>query len=286
MKVHLVDGTYELFRSWFGAPEARSARGQEVGATRGFLRSMVALLRDEEVTHVACAFDQTVESFRNELFEGYKTGEGLEPELLDQFPLVERASRALGMVTWPMVELEADDALASAAAKFRDAPGVEQIVICSPDKDLCQCVRRTDVVTFDRRRDILLDAEGVREKFGVPPESIPDYLALVGDDADGIPGIARWGPKSASLVLAKLSHLENIPDEHERWGVSVRGAATLARNLSERRDEAILYRTLATLRTDAPIAESLDDLRWTGPDRPALEALCEELGERALLGRI
>jgi len=286
MKVHLVDGTYELFRAWFGAPKARTPSGQEVGATRGFLRSMAAMLRDEKVTHVACAFDQTVESFRNELFEGYKTGEGLEPELLAQFPLVERASMALGMVTWPMVELEADDALAGAAAKFRDAPGVEQVVICSPDKDLCQCVRASDVVMLDRRREFILDANGVRAKFGVSPESIPDYLALVGDDADGIPGIARWGPKSASTVLAKLGHLENIPDDPERWGVKVRGAAALAHNLGERRNEAMLYRTLATLRTDAPIAESLEDLRWTEPDRPALEALCEELGERTLLSRI
>ena len=286
MKVHLVDGTYELFRSWFGAPESKSPSGQEVGATRGFLRSMAAMLRDDEVTHVGCAFDHTVESFRNDLFDGYKTGEGLEPELVDQFPLVERASRALGMVTWPMVELEADDALAAAAAKFADAPGVEQVVICSPDKDLCQCVRGDVVVTLDRRREIVLDEDGVREKFGVLPESIPDYLALVGDAADGIPGIARWGAKSASVVLAKLVHLESISDHHEEWGVKVRGGATLAHNLSEHRDDAMLYRTLATLRTDAPIDESLEDLRWTGPDRPALEALCAELGERTLLDRI
>jgi len=286
MKVHLIDGTYELFRSWFGAPEAKSPNGQEVGATRGFLRSIAAMLRDDEVTHVGCAFDHTIESFRNDLFEGYKTGEGLEPELFAQFPLVERASRALGLVTWPMIDFEADDALAAAAAKFRDAPGVEQVVICSPDKDLCQCVRGNEVVTLDRRKDIVLDEEGVGEKFGVSPESIPDYLALVGDAADGIPGIARWGAKSASLVLAKLTHIENIADDHEEWGVKVRGGATLAHNLSEQRDDAMLYRTLATLRTDVPIDESLDDLRWTGPDRPALEALCGELGERALLDRI
>ncbi|TNF64203.1 MAG: flap endonuclease [Deltaproteobacteria bacterium] len=286
MKVHLVDGTYELFRSWFGAPESKSPSGQEVGATRGFLRSMAAMLRDDEVTHVGCAFDHTVESFRNDLFDGYKTGEGLEPELLDQFPLVERASQALGMVTWPMTEFEADDALATAAAKFRDGPGVTQVVICSPDKDLCQCVRGDSVVTYDRRREIVLDEIGVREKFGVSPQSIPDYLALVGDAADGIPGIARWGAKSASIVLSKFVHLENIPDDHEQWNVKVRGAATLARNLAEQRGEAMLYRTLATLRADAPIDEALDDLRWKGPDRPALEALCEDLGERALLDRI
>jgi 5'-3' exonuclease len=286
MKVHLVDGTYELFRSWFGAPESKSPTGKEVGATRGFLRSMAAMLRDDEVTHVGCAFDHTVESFRNELFDGYKTGEGLEPELFDQFSLVERASKALGMVTWPMVDFEADDALAAAASKFRDAPAVQQVVICSPDKDLCQCVRGNSVVTLDRRREIVLNEDGVREKFGVSPESIPDYLALVGDAADGIPGIARWGAKSASAVLAKFTHLDNIPDDHERWDMKVRGSATLARNLTEQRNDAMLYRTLATLRTDAPIDESLDDLRWRGPDRPALEALCEELGERTLLDRI
>ncbi|MFA9409836.1 MAG: 5'-3' exonuclease H3TH domain-containing protein [Deltaproteobacteria bacterium] len=286
MKVHLVDGTYELFRSWFGAPESKSPSGQEVGATRGFLRSMAAMLRDDEVTHIGCAFDQRVESFRNELFDGYKTGEGLEPALFAQFPLAERASQALGMVTWPMVTFEADDALAAAASKFADAPDVEQVVICSPDKDLCQCVRDNEVVTLDRRREIVLDSDGVREKFGVWPESIPDYLALVGDAADGIPGIARWGAKSASTVLGKLLHLENISDDHEQWGVKVRGGAALAHNLSEQRDDAILYRTLATLRTDVPIEESLDDLRWKGPNRPALEALCEELGERTLLDRI
>ena len=286
MKVHLVDGTYELFRSWFGAPESKSPQGREVGATRGFLRSMAAMLRDDEVTHVGCAFDHTVESFRNELFDGYKTGEGLDRELFAQFGLVERASRALGMVTWPMVEFEADDALATAASKFAGAPGVRQVVICSPDKDLCQCVRGNEVVTLDRRREIVLDEDGVREKFGVLPESIPDYLALVGDAADGIPGIARWGAKSASTVLRKLVHLEHISDDPEQWGVKVRGGAALAHNFSEQRGSAMLYRTLATLRTDVPIEESLDDMRWTGPDRPALEALCEELGETSLLARI
>lgn len=286
MQVHLVDGTYELFRSWFGAPEARSPSGQEVGATRGFLRSMAAMLRDDSVTHVGCAFDHTVESFRNELFEGYKTGEGLEPELLAQFPLVERASRALGMVTWPMVELEADDALASAASKLCDHPQVDRVVIVSPDKDLYQCVRNGKVVTLDRRRGIAFDEGGVQAKLGVLPESIPDYLALVGDAADGIPGIPRWGAKSASTVLAAYVHLEAIPEDELEWKVKVRGAATLAANLREHREDALLYRRLATLRTDAPISESLDDLRWRGPNRGALEVLCEELGERQLLSRI
>lgn len=286
MDVHLVDGTYELFRSWFGAPEARSPAGQEVGATRGFLRSMAAMLRDDAVTHVGCAFDHTVESFRNDLFEGYKTGEGLEPELFNQFPLAERASEALGMVTWPMVEFEADDALAAAAAALRDLPDVDRVIICSPDKDLCQCVRGDVVVTLDRRREVTLGEDGVREKFGVSPESIPDYLALVGDAADGIPGLPRWGAKGAATVLGRYVHLESIPEDHEDWDVKVRGAATLARNLREQRDDAVLYRRLATLRTDVPIDASLKSLRWRGPNRPALEALCEELGERALLDRI
>ena len=286
MELHLIDGTYELFRSWFGAPESSSRSGQEVGATRGFLRSMAALLRGGRVTHVACAFDHTVESFRNQLFEGYKTGEGLEPALFAQFGLVEQASRALGIVTWPMTEFEADDALAAAAAKFGALDEVRRVIICSPDKDLCQCVRGDEVVTLDRRREITLDEDGVREKFGVSPASIPDYLALVGDAADGIPGIPRWGAKSASTVLAKFAHLDAIPEDPAHWGVKVRGAATLAENLAAQRDDAVLYRKLATLRTDAPITESLEELRWTGPDRVALEALCQELGESALLDRI
>ena len=286
MRVHLVDGTYELFRAWFGAPEAQAPDGREVGATRGFLRSMVSLLREPGVTHIGCAFDQTVESFRNELFAGYKTGEGLDPQLFAQFPLAERASRALGIVTWPMREFEADDALASVAERLSPEQAVSRVVICSPDKDLCQCVQGNRITTFDRRKRILLDEEGVRDKFGVLPESIPDYLALVGDAADGIPGIPRWGAKSSAIVLAKFRHLEDIPADSADWDLPVRGATTLARNLSDMRQEAELYRTLATLRRDVPIEQSLEQLRWAGPDRAALKALCEELGETAVLQRI
>ena len=286
MIVHLIDGTYELFRSWFGAPRSTSPDGREVGATRGFLRSMAAMLRDDAVTHVGCAFDHVVESFRNALFDGYKTGEGLDPDLYAQFPLAERASRALGMVTWPMVELEADDALATAANRLHHLEQVDRVIIASPDKDLYQCVRGDRVVAFDRRRNRMLDEDGVRAKVGVAPRSVPDYLALVGDAADGIPGIPRWGPKSASTVLSRFPHIEDIPDDPARWGVALRGRAALATNLNLRREDAMLYRTLATLRLDAPLAESIEELRWTGPRRAELEALCEEVGERDLLSRI
>ena len=213
MRAHLIDGTYELFRAWFGSPSARDAHGREVGATRGFLSSLHALLRDESVTHVACAFDHVIESFRNRLFDGYKTGAGIEPELLAQFDLAERAAAALGVVVWPMVELEADDALASAAHALAQDPCVEQVVICSPDQDLAQCVVGERVVCLDRVRKRVLDEPGVRERFGVPPGSIPDYLGLVGDDADGIPGIPRWGARSAAAVLARYGSIELIPDD-------------------------------------------------------------------------
>lgn len=286
MKVHLIDGTYELFRAWFGAPSATAPDGREVGATRGFLRTMISMLGSGDVTHVGCAFDHVIESFRNDLFAGYKTGEGLDPDLLTQFPLVERASRALGMVTWPMIEFEADDALATAAEHLGRVSEVSQIVICSPDKDLCQCVRSDRVVTLDRRRKVVLDESGVLAKFGVRPESIPDYLALVGDSADGIPGIPRWGAKSAAVVLAEYVHLEDIPEEHSVWTIQVRGAARLAKNLREAREEAELYRTLATLRVDVPIDQSLRDMAWRGTDGAALEALCNELGERDVPTRI
>ena len=227
-----------------------------------------------------------VTSFRNGLFEGYKTGEGMDPELHAQFELAERAAAALGLVVWPMVELEADDALCSGARRFANAAGVEQVFLCSPDKDLCQVVEGRRIVTFDRRRGRITDEDGVRAKFGVPPSSIPDYLALVGDAADGIPGIPRWGAKSAARVLANYGQLEAIPDDAAAWKVRVRGAASLAASLAERREEAALYKRLATLRDDAPLGvDDVEALRWRGVDGPLLAAVCEELGDDRFLAR-
>ena len=286
MRIHLVDGTYELFRAYFGAPHAAGDDGSEVGATRGILWSMLSLLRDAGVSHVACAFDHVIESFRNDLFPGYKTSEGVPEDLMAQFPLAERAADALGLVVWPMVELEADDALATAAARWGGSPEVEQVLICSPDKDLTQCVRGSRIVCFDRMRRRMMDERAVVEKFGVPPASIPDWLALVGDSADGYPGVPRWGAKSASALLAHYKHLEAIPDDEHQWVVTVRGAAALAVSLREHRQEAYLYRRLATLRTDAPLAESLDDLRWRGARRPELTALCGEIGDKGIRERV
>jgi 5'-3' exonuclease len=278
VKVHLVDGTFELFRAYFGAPEASSPQGVEVGATRGLMRSMAALVSQPDVTHVAVAFDTVVESFRNDLFDGYKTGEGIEEDLLEQFPLAERAVEALGLVVWRMIEFEADDGLAAGAAKYADDAHVEQVVLCSPDKDLCQCVQGDRIVTHDRVRDRWLNEQGVLSKFGVAPASIPDYLALVGDTADGIPGIPRWGAKSTATVLAHYGHLEAIPDDAGQWAVKVRGAKALADNLAAAREQAALYKRLATLRTDVPLSESLDDLRYAGP-ADTLWEVCDELGE-------
>jgi 5'-3' exonuclease len=284
MRIHLVDGTYELFRAHYGAP---GAEAPQVGATRGILRSLLALLREPDVTHVACAFDHVIESFRNDLFPGYKTSEGVPADLMAQFPLAERAAAALGLVVWPMVELEADDALATAAARWTGAPGVEQVLICTPDKDMAQSVRGSRVVCFDRMRRRLMDEAGVVARFGVPPRSIPDWLALVGDSADGYPGVPRWGEKSAAAVLSVYGNLESIPDRESEWrGVTVRGAASLAASLREHRDEARLYRVLATLREDAPIAESLDDLRWSGAKRDELTAVCREIDDQAFLERV
>jgi 5'-3' exonuclease len=280
VKVHLVDGTYELFRAHFGAPAATGPGGREVGAARGLLRSLRALLNEDGVTHVAVAFDHVIESFRNRLFPGYKTADGVPGELLAQFPLAERAARALGLVVWPMVEFEADDALATAAARFAPLPEVEQVLLCTPDKDLAQCIRGSKVVGLDRMRRRLLDEAGVQTKFGVGPGSIPDWLALVGDSADGIPGVPRWGETSASRVLARYRRLESIPDDAGAWDVEVRGAAGLAGSLRAHREEAALYRTLATLRTDVPLEEGLDDLRWRGDRAEEMGALRAELGER------
>jgi 5'-3' exonuclease len=286
VKIHLVDGTYELFRVFFGAPSARSPGGDEVGATRGLLRTLLYLLRKNDVTHVAAAFDTVIESFRNDLYEGYKTGEGIDPDLFSQFPLAERAAHALGIVVWSMIDFEADDALATGAAQWKQIPEVEQVVICSPDKDLAQCVEEDRVVTWDRRRDVVRNQSAVLERFGVEPKSIPDWLALVGDSADGFPGISGWGEKSSSLVLHRYGHLEEIPRDETDWDVAVRGAKRLAKNLREAEAEVELYRRLAVLRTDVPIKEDLEDLKWRGARREELENLCREIGDEEFLDRV
>ena len=283
MKIHLVDGTYELFRAYFALPSISAPDGREVGAVRGFIQTLLTLLRQPDVTHIAVAFDSVIHSFRNDLFAGYKTGEGTPPELLGQFELAERAAASLGLVVWPMVEFEADDALGAAADRWWDALGVEQVVICSPDKDLAQVVRTNRVVTLDRRKDTVMDEAGVLEKFGVSPASIPDYLGLVGDSADGIPGIPRWGAKSAAQVLAHYGHVEHIPDDIADWEVTVRGAKSLAASLSENKDAALLYRRLATLRLDVPIAQDPPQLEWQGACREPYQQLCAELGFGRLL---
>lgn len=284
MKIHVVDGTFELFRCYFGAPKATDAQGREVGATRALLRTLLRLVQQDDCTHVGVAFDRVIESFRNDLFEGYKTGDGIEPELLGQFPLAEQAARSLGLVVWPMVRFEADDALATAAARWGD--DVDQVVICSPDKDLGQCVRGERVVLWDRLRKKTLDEAAILEKFGVAPASIPDYLALVGDKADGIPGIPRWGARSAAALLSAYGHIEAIPVDAADWSVKVRGAAGLSENLEAHRGASLLYRTLATLRDDVPLPESLDDLRWRGADRSALTAFCATIDDDRFLERV
>jgi 5'-3' exonuclease len=285
MKIHLVDGTYELFRNYYGAPPKKAPDDREVGATLGLLRSLLLLLTTPGITHVACAFDHVIESFRNDLFAGYKTGEGVAPDLMAQFALAEEAVAALGVTVWPMVEFEADDALATAVVRFKDAPGVEQIVLCSPDKDLAQLVSGDLVVCWDRRRDTVLDEEGVLAKFGVHPASIPDWLALVGDAADGYPGIPGWGAKSASAVLARFAHLEAIPEDPQQWGLPLGRASRLAESLAAHPQEAHLYRTLATLRQDVPLKETLADLEWQGA-WGRLKDLCREWSEETLPKRI
>ena len=288
MQIHLLDATYELFRAHFGRPPRAGIDGEPVGATLGVVESVLLLLREEGVTHLGCATDHVIWSWRNERYDGYKTDEGMPPELLAQFPLVEEALRTLGVVVWPMEEFEADDGLAAAAARFADHPHVERVVILSPDKDMTQCVREDGrVVTFNRREGRFFDADGVEEKFGVRPASIPDYLALVGDAADGFPGLPGWGAKSTATVLARYPHLEDIPDSVSAWDLRVRGAASLARSLAEHRDDALLFRELATLRPDAPIPQSdPEELRWQGVDRPAIEALAARLRSPRLLERL
>jgi 5'-3' exonuclease len=286
VKIHLVDGTYELFRAYFGVPRASGLDGTEVGATRGLLNTLLSLLRGVDVTHVACAFDTVIESFRNDLYSGYKTGEGIDPELRLQFEPAERATRALGITVWSMIDFEADDALATAAARWQGAPGVEQIVICSPDKDLAQCVVGKGVITWDRRRDIRRDEQDVIGKYGVEPKSIPDWLALVGDSADGFPGIPGWGKKTSALVLYRYHHLDDIPRDPSDWDIDVTRADRLAANLREQWDDALLFRELATLRNNVPLQESIEDLEWKGARRRELEKLCHEIGFEELLGRV
>lgn len=264
LKVYLVDGTYELFRHYFAVPKARDAQGREVGAVRGVLASLLGMMR-QGATHIGVATDHVIESFRNNLFDGYKTGAGVEPDLLSQFPVLEEVLAIAGLVVWPMVEFEADDALASAAALAAGDQRVEQVVICTPDKDLAQSVRATRVVQLVRRTGVVIDEPGVVAKFGVPPASIPDYLALVGDSADGYPGLPGWGAKSAAAVLAKYGHIESIPPSVRDWQLRVTNSATLADVLVNRRRDALLFRTLATLRTDIPLFDNVDRLLWTGP---------------------
>jgi 5'-3' exonuclease len=263
VRVHLVDGTYELFRHFFALPPSRDEQGREVAAVRGVLASIRSLIR-EGATHVGVATDHVIESFRNDLWPGYKNGEGIDPVLLAQFPLLEEALVAAGIVVWPMVEFEADDALAAAAEAAAADPRVERVIICTPDKDLAQCVRGTRVVQLNRRTRTYFDEAGVVAKFGVLPESIPDYLALVGDAADGFPGLAGWGAKSAAAVLAKYLHIESIPADPRAWGVNVASAARLAQTLQRDRELALLFRTLATLRTDFPLFDDVEVLRWNG----------------------
>jgi 5'-3' exonuclease len=262
--VYLVDGTYELFRHFFAVPSARDVNGQEIGGVRGVLASVLSMF-EHGATHLGVATDHVVESFRNDLYPGYKTSEGVAPELLSQFPILEEALTAMGVWVWPMVEFEADDALASAAAKASQDERVRQVIICTPDKDLSQCVVGTRVVQMDRRKELVRDEAGVVAKFGVSPHSIPDYLAVVGDSADGFPGVSGWGQKAAALVLSQYPHLEDIPKAWQAWHPSIRRAGALSEALFSAWDDALLFRKLATLRLDVPVFETIADLRWQGP---------------------
>jgi len=275
LDIHLVDGTYELFRHYYALPSARDAEGGEVAAVRGVLASVLGMMKGG-ATHVAVATDHVIESFRNGLWSGYKTGEGIEPDLLAQFPLLEEVLAAAGIVVWPMVEFEADDALAAAAHAAAQDSRVARVIICTPDKDLAQCVRGTRIVQLNRRTRVTIDEAGVIKKFGVSPASIPDYLALVGDAADGYPGLKGWGPKSSAVVLAKFAHLESIPSDWREWHVNVANPSALAATLSRERDRAVLFRTLATLRTDIDLFNDVNELRWNGP-APAFAGLAARL---------
>jgi len=283
MQVHALDGTYELFRHFYALPSRRDRGGREVGALVGVLESVLSMLR-YDATHLGVATDHSVESFRNQLWSGYKTGEGIDPDLFSQFHPLEDALTDLGVTVWAMIEQEADDGLAAAAARAAEDPRVRRVVICSPDKDLAQCVHGQRIVQLDRRKRETRDEEGVRAKFGVPPASIPDWLALVGDTADGFPGVPRWGAKSAAAVLARYGHLEDIPDDPEQWEDAPRGARRLAEELRAHRDDAFLFRRLATLRTDAPVFASVDELEWKGPT-PRFAERCDALGVPELARR-
>jgi 5'-3' exonuclease len=275
LNIHLIDGTYELFRHYYALPSARDADGREVAAVRGVVASLLGMI-GEGATHIAVATDKVIESFRNELWPGYKTGEGIEPDLLAQFPVLEDVLSAAGMVVWPMVEFEADDALASGASIAAQDARVEQVIICTPDKDLAQCVRGARIVQLNRRTRVTYDEAGVIAKFGVPPASIPDYLALVGDSADGYPGLPGWGAKSSAAVLAKFAHLESIPADSGEWRVNATNASGLAATLVRERESALLFRALATLRTDIPLFDNVDELQWKGPT-PTFAAIAERL---------
>ena len=288
LDVHLVDGTFELFRHYYALPSALDQDGREVAAVRGVLASVLGMIRGG-ATHIAVATDHVIESFRNGLWPGYKTGEGIEPDLLSQFNLLEETLSTAGLVVWPMIEFEADDALAAAAATAARDPRVDRVIICTPDKDLAQCVRDKRVVQLNRRSRVTLDEDGVIQKFGVSSESIPDYLALVGDAADGYPGLPGWGTKSSAAVLAKFSHLEFVPTDWREWRVNAANAGALARTLSSERDRALLFRTLATLRTDIVLFDDVDELEWRGP-KPGFERFGARLdasvtGNRRNVGR-
>jgi 5'-3' exonuclease len=287
MQLHLVDATYELFRAFYAPrPGAVARDGREVGAVVGLTYTLLALLREEGATHVGCATDHVIRSFRNELYPGYKTEAGVPAELLAQFPLAERAMEALGLAVWPMVDFEADDAMATAADRWGEWPGVDRIWICTPDKDLAQCVRGERVVTRDRRRDRTFDEAAVVARWGVAPASIPDYLALVGDSADGFPGMPGWGARSAAAVLGRFENLEAIPTNVGEWHVDVRSAGTLNATLRANWSEALLFRRLATLRTDAPLPQrDPDELLWRGARRAEFAALCDELAQPRLAER-